>query len=126
MALIFILLLFFLSLWSLIALLRRLRRLHGGPVLWLAFVILVSAGAAVGFWCSFYGEYHTREDFRIASFPIPIVFFHLEDGNWIDFPVPDYQVWPTAITNILIVTALSAVPLWLLLWIKRDRKATAV
>jgi hypothetical protein len=113
MALIFILLLFALSLWSLIALFRRLRRVHAGMRLWSSFAVLILVGAAVGFWCSFYCEYHTRENYRIASFPIPIVFFHLEEGNWVDFPVPDYQVWPTAITNILIIPALATSPLWI-------------
>jgi hypothetical protein len=123
MALIFILLLFALSLWSLIALFRRLRRVHAGMRLWSSFAVLILVGATVGFWCSFYCEYHAREDSRIASFPIPIVFFRLEEGNWVDYPVPDYQVWPTAATNILAITALATLPLWLLLWIQRDRKA---
>jgi hypothetical protein len=113
MAFLFILLLFALSLWSLVALFRRLRRLNAGLVLWFAFAVLVVLGGVVGLWCSFYGEYHVREDFRVASFPIPIVFFRLEEGNWVDFPVPDYQVWPTAITNILLITGLAVAPLWL-------------
>jgi len=121
-----VILLFALSVWSLVALFRRLRRVHARPRLWLAFIALILFGAAAGFWCSFHGEYHFGEDYRIASFPIPIVFFHLEEGNWVDYPVPDYRVWPTAITNILTITALTTVPLWLWLWIKRSPKAATV
>jgi hypothetical protein len=121
-----VIIVFALSGWSIIALFRRLRRVHAGLGLWSAFAALIVVGAAIGFWCSFHCEYHAREDFRVASFPIPIVFFRLEEGNWVDYPVPDYQVWPTAVTNILAITALATLPLWLLPWTKRDRKATAI
>lgn len=120
MIFVLVILLFVSSLWSLIALFRRLRRVHAGRGLWLAFVILTLLGAAVGFWCSFHGEYHYGEDYRVASFPIPIVFFHLEEGNWVDYPVPNHQVWPTAVTNILIITALAASPLWFFLKRKQE------
>ena len=113
MGLLIVIIVFALNLWSLIALFRRLRRVHAGSGVWLAFAVLIVGGAAVGFWCSFHDEYYAREDFRIASFPIPIVCFRLEEGNWVDYPVPEYRVWPTAITNILAITALAVAPLWL-------------
>ena len=53
---------------------------------------------------------------RIGSFPIPVVFFHLEDGQWVDFPVPGFQAWSAVLTNIVTITALATVPLWLLSW----------
>src|ERR1700761_3616643 len=122
MALILIVLLFCVSVWSLIALFRRLRRIHASGRLWLAFVVLILLGVAVGYRCSFHGQYQLRDDFRVASFPIPIVFFRLEEGNWMDYPVPDYQVWPTAVTNIFIVTAVATVPLWL--WSRTKKPKT--
>jgi hypothetical protein len=80
-----------LSSWSLIALFRRLRRQRATSGRWLAFGILAVCGVAVGIWRAFHVEYLIGSRYRIGSFPIPIVFFHLEDGQWVDFPVPEFQ-----------------------------------
>lgn len=95
------------SCWSLVALFRRLLRQRATPGRWLAFGVLVACGAALGVWCSFFLEYRVGTRFRIFSFPIPIVFFHLENGNWVDFPVPRFQAYATGITNVITITALA-------------------
>jgi hypothetical protein len=77
------------------------------------FSALVACGVAVGVWCAFYCEYHLGAQFRISSFPIPVVFFRLEDGQWVDFPVPAVQTWMTVVTNIITITALATLPVWL-------------
>lgn len=115
-AMIFILSLLGGSSWALVSLVRRLRREHAGTRWWIAFAVLVVIGLSVGTWCAFQCEYPIGADYRIGSFPIPIVFFHLEDGQWVDFPAPEFQAWSAAFTNIITITALATVPLWLLSW----------
>jgi hypothetical protein len=101
-----------LSSWMLVALFRRLRRQRAPTGSWLAFVALFACGVAVGIGCAFYVEYPIGARYRIASFPIPIVFFHREDGHWVDFPVPEFQAWATALTNVITITALATLPVW--------------
>ena len=43
-------------------------------------------------------------------------FFHLEDGQGVDFPVPEFQAWAAVFTNIITITALATLPVWLLSW----------
>jgi hypothetical protein len=74
------------SSWALGSLVRRLRREHASTQWWVAFVILVFIGVSGGIWCAFHCEYPLGGDLRIGSFPIPVVFSHLEDGQWVDFP----------------------------------------
>ncbi len=104
------------SSWALISLVRRLRREHAGLRWWGAFVILVVIGLSLGAWCAFRCEYPLGSHYRIGSFPLPVVIFRLEDGHWVDFPVPGFQAWSAAFTNIIAITALATVPLWFLSW----------
>ena len=99
--------------WALVSLVRRLRRQHVGTRLWVAFVFLVAIGVSAGTWSAFHFEYPLGARCRIGSFPIPVVFFHLEDGQWVGFPVPPFQAWSAAFTNIITITALATLPLWL-------------
>ena len=116
---------FVLSGWALVALFRRLRCQHVSTCLWFAFAALIVCGITLGFWCGFYFEYPVDTHFRVWSFPIPIGFFHLEDGRWIGFPRPVFQMWLTAFADIITITALVASPLWLVLrrYHKNDRVA---
>lgn len=116
MVILFVIVLFALSGWTLFALFRRLRRQRVSADWWVVFGFLFVFGATLGIWCAFYCEYHIGTRFRIGSFPIPVVFFHLEDGAWVDFPVPEFQAWSAAFTDIIAITALAMLPLWLLSW----------
>ena len=58
---------------------------------------------------------------RFVSFPIPIAFFHLEDGHWIDFVTPAYVMYPGLVANIVAIVATSVLPL-LLVCVVYDRK----
>jgi hypothetical protein len=102
-----------LSSWSLIALFQRLRRQRVSLGWWIAFGVLFICGAVVGYWCAFNFEYSVGARHRIASFPIPVVFFHFEDGAWVDFPVPTVQAYAAMFTNIVTIIALATLPLWL-------------
>ena len=113
MGILIVILFLALSNWTLVAVFRRLQRQHADSRLWAMFSALVACGVAVGVWCAFYCEYHLGAQFRISSFPIPVVFFHLEDGQWVDFPVPTVQTWMTVVTNIITITALATLPVWL-------------
>jgi hypothetical protein len=111
-----------LSIWTLVAVFRRLRRQRASRSLWLAFSALAACGVAIGVWCACFVEYHLGTHFRIGSFPIPVVFFHFEDGQWVDFPVPAFQAWLAIAANIITITALATLPVWLLLR-RHDRVA---
>ena len=102
-----------LSSWSLVALFRRLRRQHVSAGWWAAFAILCICGAALGVWCALYFEYPVGTHFRIGSFPIPVVIFHLESAGWVDFPLSEFQMWSAVFTNIITIVALATLPLWL-------------
>lgn len=116
MGLLFVIIFLAASSWALVALIRRLHRKHASTVWWVAFGALVFVGIAAGILCAFYFEYHLGADLRVGSFPLPVVFFHLEEGQWVDFPVPQFQAWSAAFTNVITITALATLPLWLLSW----------
>jgi hypothetical protein len=115
MGMLFVIAFLALSGWLLFTLLKRLRRQHARTGQWIVFAILVACGVALGIWCAFYCEYHVGTRYRVGSFPIPVVFFHLEDGQWVDFPVPAFQAWSAAFTNVITITALATSPLWLVM-----------
>lgn len=112
------------SSWVLISLVRRLRRERARTRWWVAFVIFVVIGLSAGAWCAFRCEYPLGARYRIGSFPLPIVFFHLEDGQWVDFPVPAFQAWTAVFTNIVTITALATVPVWLASWRQHRHEQT--
>jgi hypothetical protein len=47
---------------------------------------------------------------RVVSFPMPLGFIHLEDGQWVDFPLPALVMYPGLLANITAVTAVAALP----------------
>jgi hypothetical protein len=113
-----------LSIWLLVALFRRLLRQRVGPSWWSAFVFLIACGVGMGIWCAFYCEYPVGSHFRFGSFPIPAVIFHLEDGNWVDFPLETFWLWLVVFVNIITITAIATFPLWLASWRKQRHEST--
>jgi NO-binding membrane sensor protein with MHYT domain len=102
-----------LSTWTLIALFRRLLRRRVARSWWGALSFLIACGMGLGIWCALYCEYPVGSHFRFGSFPIPAVVFHLEDGNWVDFPLQEFWLWAVVAANIITVVALATIPLWL-------------
>jgi hypothetical protein len=45
-------------------------------------------GVALGIWLALFVEYKWGSSIRVIGFPVPVCFFHLEDGEWVDFIPP--------------------------------------
>lgn len=94
--------------WCIVSTVRavaRARRLKW----WLVFGILVAAGIALGWFCGNW-EYDVGDKMRIGGFPVPMVFFRLEDGRWTDFPLPTYVSWLAFLTDVLAGIAIVLLP----------------
>jgi heme A synthase len=102
-----------LSGWIFTATSRRLQRTRAGRNWWVAFAALTIAGFAVGCWLAFRFEYQVSPRMRVFSFPIPLAFFHLENGHWVDFVTPPYVMYPGVLANVLSIVAMALLPLWL-------------
>ncbi len=113
-----------LSIWALVRLFWRLRRQKVGPFWWATFSFLIVCGIALGIWCALYCEYPVGSRFRFGSFPIPAVIFHLEGGNWVDFPLQAFWLWAVVFANIITITTLATSPLWLASRSKQEHESS--
>ena len=102
-----------LSSWGVLATFHRLRRTHAGRAWWSAFAVLAVFGLAAGCWLAFSFEYQVSPQMRYASFPMPLAFFHLEGGQWVDFVTPPHVMYPGLVANVIAVVALALLPLLL-------------
>ena len=100
----------------LVSLVRQLSRKRASVQWWIAFFTLALVGILAGIWVAFHFEYSLGTRSRLGSFPIPIVLFRLEDGQWTDFPVPAFQAWASVFTNIITITAFALLPVWVASW----------
>ena len=100
-----------LSVWGVLATVRRLRRTSAGRAWWNVFVLLLALGVGAGAWFAFCFEYQVSPQMRYASFPVPLAFFHLEDGHWVDFITPPYVMYPGLVANIAAFAAVALLPL---------------
>jgi hypothetical protein len=103
-----------LSLWLIGGTFRRLQRKRAAWKWWLAYCALVVIGAIVGWRLAMDVEYQVSPTMRFASFPIPLAFFHLENGEWIDFILPPAFVYLGLAANVLSVVAAALAPLLIL------------
>lgn len=87
---------------------RQCRRIHasGGHVRWALLLLAALAGAGLGFLLNGC-ELPLGVRCRVVGIPIPGVFFHLEDGQWIDFVRPFPCV--TFVINVCLFALLGAV-----------------
>ncbi len=111
MGLIAVTVLLALSVWGILATVRLLRRTGAGRGWWNAFVLLLALGLGAGTWFAFCFDYHVSPEMRCASFPVPLAFFHLEDGHWVDFITPPYVMYPGLVANVAAFAALALLPL---------------
>jgi hypothetical protein len=100
-----------LSIWTVVATIHRLRRAHAGRAWWIAFALLLVLGLSAGTWISFNFEYQVSPRMRYASFPVPLAFFHLEDGIWVDFITPPQVMYPGLVANVTSFAAVALLPL---------------
>jgi hypothetical protein len=97
-----------------------------GPVWWLALLMLLLAGGLAGIWCGFYLEYQPTENLRVYRFPLLVVVWKRENGDWVDY-VSHLGVI-ICYLDFLIVTLFSVLPLSIVCAIQRywrRRKQTA-
>lgn len=99
--------------WVLFVTFRRLSTRHAGVAWWAALCVLIGIGVRIGYWIGFEFEYNVSSDLRVVSFPIPVCAFHFEDGQWVDFPSPNWFAYPAAFTNLIVMTAFAVLPLLL-------------
>jgi len=113
MGFVIVLALLLVSGWILFVTFRRLSARRAGIGWWLAFCVLVIVGVGIGYRLGFDFEYNVSPNLRVVSFPIPVCAFHFEQGQWVDFPSPDWFAYPAAFTNLVVVTAFAVLPLLL-------------
>ncbi|NBR85859.1 MAG: hypothetical protein EB141_01845 [Verrucomicrobia bacterium] len=110
-----------LGLWSIFLTSQRLLRAHANRAWWCVFVVLSVAGLAAGCWLAFNFEYQVSPRTRCASFPLPLAFFRLEDGRWVDFVTPTYVMYPGLVANVVAIVAMALLPLWFASWASSRR-----
>jgi hypothetical protein len=111
-----------LSVWGVSATVHGLRRTNAGATWWLIFTMLSLIGAGVGAWFAFRFEYRVSHDFRFAGFPVPVAFFHLESGDWVDFIIPPYFAYPGLFADIATFATVLLLPLLVTLRITERRR----
>ena len=102
-----------LSLWAVIGTFRRLRSKHVGRNWWLLFAALAFVGVAAGSWMALRFEYQASPSVRFFSFPVPLAFFRLENGRWVDYVTPPHVLYPGVVSNIVAVVGALLLPLLL-------------
>ena len=102
-----------LGVWAIWFTCTRLYRASVPRGYWVAFSILIAAGLVAGVWLTLFFDYQVSDRLRFAGAPMPVAFFHLEDGPWIDFVTPPYIDYPAIAANAACVAAMSVLPLLL-------------
>ena len=111
MGLIMVMVVLALSAWAVYATVHRLRQTRAGRGWWTAFALLLAVGCGLGVLFAFSFEYQVSADMRFASFPVPLAFFHLEEGSWVDFITPPYVMYPGLVANVASFVAVALLPL---------------
>jgi len=74
----------------------------------LIFFAVLVLGAAVGVWAAGV-EYQASDTFRFAGCPLPVAYFHLENGHWVDYVTPAPPLnW---VVNVIVIALLLLAPL---------------
>jgi hypothetical protein len=97
-----------LTLWLILRSAARLWQEGAGRLWWIVLVAIVVGGGYVGRQLSRY-DVRVSPDLIWGGLPLPIGFFHFEDGQWVDF-VPPY---PVQCCNIAADTAIPIIVLLL-------------
>lgn len=100
-----------LSAWAVFSTVRRLRQTNAGRPWGIAFFLLLALGCGVGAWFAFGFQSQVSPQMRLSSFPVPLVFFQLEKGTWVDFVTPPHVMYPGLVANISSFAAVALLPL---------------
>jgi hypothetical protein len=88
-----------------------------GMFFWITWMVVLLGGAMLGIWTAFYFSYAVGSTFRFVGFPIPCGLFHLQSGEWLDFP--GRFPFAIAISDVIIVATVTVSPVSILLWMRR-------
>jgi len=102
-----------LSAWAMLATVYHLRQTKAGRAWWIAFALLLAVGCGAGAWFALSFQYQISPETRYASFPVPLAFFRLEEGRWVDFITPPHVMYPGLVANVASFAALALLPLLL-------------
>jgi len=68
---------------------------------WPRLVGAAALGVALGVWLGLFAQYKWGNAMRVVGFTIPVVFFHQQDGQWVDFPLPEALLYLGTMVNFL-------------------------
>jgi len=80
------------------------------PGEWRRLAGALAIGAVLGVWLAFFVGYKWSDKMRVTGFPIPVAYFHLEDGKWVDFIPPPIVQWTAVGINFLSGFAATMIP----------------
>jgi len=88
---------------------RQVRRwLELGQWREMAAAFVIGVGLAV--WLTFFLKYSFDPKMRVVGFPIPLVFFHLEDKTWTQTVLPGALPYPGGVADFLTGLAAPFIP----------------
>jgi len=77
---------------------------------WPRIVAALAAGLALATWLAFFLQYGNGPKMRVRGFPIPLVFFHLEDKIWTRTVLPSSLPYAGAAADFLTGLAAPFIP----------------
>jgi hypothetical protein len=95
--------------WMIISTTRKLAGARNKK-LWAIGITLTVLGIVMGCILSVQ-EYQAGTTMRVVGIPMPLGFFHFENGQWLDFPLPAYVLWPAYFANVIFWMAICLLPL---------------
>lgn len=108
---------------------RAFQRDHAGSAWRVLFWGLLLAGMATGVWAGFFLEYQLSRTLKVIGFPIPLVVFHLESGNWVDYVTDGPVMILKAASNLMFSALCLVLPVWAAFFasrfLRRRRRAGA-
>ncbi len=77
---------------------------------WPRLAAICGAGLALAVCCLFVIRYRWDAKTRVVGFPVPLIFFNLEDQTWVRSPAPSPWLYLGAATNVITGIALPFFP----------------
>jgi hypothetical protein len=77
---------------------------------WRQITAAAAIGLALAIWLTFFLPYSFDPKMRVIGFPIPLVFFHLDDKTWTRTVLPAALPYPGIVTDLLTGLAAPFIP----------------